>query len=278
MKKAMAAIAFLAVAFMGAFPKAGADSYVIPGSGVGTKITSVPYIITTRGFYYLSQNLTFKPISGTAIEVNADDVTLDLMGFCLTAADKSSDGIAISAGRSNVEIRNGSIRGFSGRGVYSVDNSCKGIRVTSLRVSNTGGIGIDLYGTDHLVMECSVKSAGSHGIYAGPGSLFKDNVVINNIDDGIRTSYGCNVVGNVAASNFRGIAVWPGSSVTDNTVYNNGADGIAAADNCTVTRNTAYFNAGTGITAGNYCTITNNTTDGLTYGSNCTTADNTVTP
>ena len=66
--------------------------------------------------------------------------------------------------------------------------------------------------------------------------------------------------------------------MTDNTVSGNSSDGISAADYCTITRNTAYNNTGTGIANGNYCTITNDTADGLTYGSNCTTADNTVTP
>ena len=273
----MAAIAFLAVAFMCALPKASADSYVIPGSGVGTKISHVPYTITTPGFYYLAQNLTIAPIAGNvAITVEADDVTLDLMGFALSGVGKSNDGIVFSGIRSNVEIRNGSLRNFNGKGIYALD--AKGIRVISLRVRDTAAAGIELSGTNHLVMDCTVIGAGGHGILAGTGSLVKGNIVINNTDYGIKAYDGSNVVGNVAAANGLGIAAAVFSSVIDNTVANNTSNGISVADNCTVSRNTAYNNTGTGIRTGIYCTITNNTADGLTYGSNCTTADNTETP
>lgn len=57
-----------------------AEFYVIPVGGprVGTEIKSLPYTITTPGFYYLTKNLT---ATGTGITVNAGDVTIDLMGF-----------------------------------------------------------------------------------------------------------------------------------------------------------------------------------------------------
>jgi parallel beta-helix repeat protein len=276
MKKVMAMVALMAVAFMGALLTANADSYVI-ASGVGTKISRVPYTITTPGFYYLAQNLTIAPIAGNvAITVEADNVTLDLMGFVLSGVGKSDDGIVFSGIRSNVEIRNGSLRDFNGKGIYALD--ARGIRVISLRVRDTAAAGIELGGTDHLVMNCSVKSAGGHGILVGTGSLVKGNLVLNNADYGIKAYGGSSLVGNVVASNGLGIAAASFSLVTDNTVANNTSNGIYAADKCTLSRNTAYNNTGTGIATGIYCTITNNTTDGLTYGSNCTTADNTVAP
>jgi hypothetical protein len=275
MKKVLAMAALLVVACAGALPAASADSYVIAG-GVGIKISYVPYTITSPGFYYLAQNLTLAPVNASAITVQADDVTLDLMGFSLSGTGKTIDGIVLSGVRSNVEIRNGSLRNFSAKGIYALDS--RGIRVISLRVGDTAATGIELGGTNHLVMDCSVKSAGGHGIFAGTGSLVKGNLVMNNTDYGIKANDGSNVVSNVAASNGLGIAAARFSSVIDNTVASNTSNGISAADNCTVTRNTAYNNSGTGITTGIYCTITNNTTDGLTHGSNCTIADNTLTP
>jgi parallel beta-helix repeat protein len=275
MKKGMALVAFLAMALMGAIPTASADSYVIAG-GVGTKISYVPYTISSPGFYYLAQNLTLAPVNANAITVQADNVTLDLMGFALSGVGKTKDGIVLSGTRSNVEIRNGTLRSFSGKGIYALD--ARGIRVISLRVRDTAGTGIELGGTDHLVMDCSVKSAGGFGIFAGTGSLVKGNLVMNNTDYGIKAYGGSNVVGNVAASNSVGIAASFFSSVIDNTVANNTSNGISVADNCTVSRNTAYNNTGTGIITGIYCTITNNTTDGLTYGNNSTPVNNTVAP
>ena len=186
------------------------DAIHIPvGAVAGTKITSVPCTITVPGFYYLAQNLTYAPIPGNAITVQADNVTLDLMGFSLSGVGKTSDGIVLSGIRSNVEIRNGTIRGFSGRGVTASDTGCKGLRIISLRVIDTAATGIHIGGTDHLVVDCSVIGAGDHGIYVGVGSLVKCNLFINNTNYGVKADFGSNVVGNVAASNMRGIVAQP---------------------------------------------------------------------
>ena len=65
-----------------------------------------------RASITLAGNLTYSG-STNAITVSADDVTLDLMGFSLTnsGAKGSTYGINLS-GRTNVEIRNGTVRGF----------------------------------------------------------------------------------------------------------------------------------------------------------------------
>jgi hypothetical protein len=87
---------------------ADSDFYVIAGGGatVGTKISSVPFIINTPGFYFFSRNLDH---SGTepAIFVNADNVTIDLMGFSLSHTGIGGLGMGIALGSNNVEIRNG---------------------------------------------------------------------------------------------------------------------------------------------------------------------------
>ena len=107
-------VALLAVVLLsGSAAWAAEDFYVIAGGGaVGTKITSVPYTITQPGFYFLTGNLTYNG-TGNAITVSANNVTLDLMGFSLsyTGSAAQPNGIFMT-GRSNVEIRNGSIIGF----------------------------------------------------------------------------------------------------------------------------------------------------------------------
>ena len=84
---------------------------------MGTKISSVPYTITQPGFYFLTGNLTYNGALN-AITVSANNVTLDLMGFSLSYTGSASqpNGIYMS-GRSNVEVRNGSVTGFY-TGVY----------------------------------------------------------------------------------------------------------------------------------------------------------------
>jgi parallel beta-helix repeat protein len=229
--------------------------------------------------YYLTSNLAASATDKDAITVEADDVTLDLMGFCLTGPGKGSgsgnSGIFVATSRTNVEIRNGSIKAFGHAGINS---TCTGIRAVGLRVRDTGATGIFLGGWDGLVMDCTVMLTGGDGILIGNSSLVKGSQVAGNSHYGIYLKSGSTAVGNTARNNINGIHASGSASVTDNTVSGNSANGIYCEDRCTITRNTAYNNAGAGIAAGNDCTITNNTTDGLTSGANCTLADNTVTP
>jgi len=261
---------------------AAADFYVIAGGGrLGTAITTVPIAITSPGLYYLSNNLTSSVTTNNAITVNADDVTIDLMGFCLTGPGKESgegnSGIRVAATRTNVEIRNGSIKAFGFDGIQAGDD-CTGIRVVALRVRETGHNGINLKGDANLVMDCAVMNVGSDGITfgLGGGSMVKGCHVQSCKDMGIYLGLEATAVGNTVRLCRRGIL--GGRFVADNTVGFSGEIGIAVGMGNTITRNTAYINTGTGINTGDYCTITNNTTDGLKSEPTCTLADNTVTP
>ncbi len=253
--------------------------YVVAvGGGVGTKITSLPYTISSPGFYYLGGNLTTQE---TAITVNASDVTLNLMGFCITGPGVESNaatGLNIIPDCSNVEIRNGTLKGFSQYGIYAKSSST-GIRLIDIRVKDCLS-GISLDGAGNLVRDCSVMMTGSFGaISVGGASLVKSNYVTQNQYTGIDAGVGSNVLANVASSNGDGIRAYLGTSVLDNTVFNNTFQGIDVTGSfCTISRNTASNNGGKGIYAGYYCTITNNTTDGLTSDNGCTLANNTVTP
>jgi hypothetical protein len=266
---------------------ADGDFYVVAvGSrgGVRTKITTLPYTITSPGFYYLGGNLTqaFSP-GGDAITVSSDDVTLDLMGFCLSGPGKQSgiySGIYSASQRSNVEIRNGSVRYFGGAGISFNSGSNVGIRVIGVRVRETGGSGIGLNGNANLVMDCSAMNAGNICIdVTAAGNTIKGNLVSGSDHEGIRAGVGSTVMGNVARSNgYAGISA-AGSLVIDNVAAFNVGYGIITGSNATVTRNTAGANGDVGIRTDTYCTITNNTTDGLTYdNATCNLANNTVTP
>jgi parallel beta-helix repeat protein len=154
---------------------ADSDFYVIAGGGatVGTKISSVPFIINTPGFYFFSRNLDH---SGTepAIFVNADNVTIDLMGFSLSHTAISGLGMGIALGSNNVEIRNGTIRGFY-IGIFSASTSGYNHRVINIAALNPGvgtsGGNILLAGTDHLVKNCTAANCGASGIEIGSGTI-----------------------------------------------------------------------------------------------------------
>ena len=127
---------------------------------MGTKITTLPYTISQPGFYYLSGNLTYSS-SSNAITVNADNVTLDLMGFRLirgTATSGSPNGVYIS-GRKNVEVRNGTLRGFwtAIYEKYETGTNHRVINVRAIYGTISGGSGIWLQGNGHLVKDCNAS-------------------------------------------------------------------------------------------------------------------------
>ena len=56
-----------------------------------TPISSLPFTISQSGSYYLTRNLQFTAATGPAILINANYVTLDLMGFTLSSTALVSD-------------------------------------------------------------------------------------------------------------------------------------------------------------------------------------------
>lgn len=231
--------------------------YVIGGGGKnGTPISSVPYTISAPGMYYLSGNLTCASTTQDAITINASDVTLDLMGYCLTGPGKTEAGITsgiASTNSFNVEIRNGSIKNFGSCGVYSF--ACTGIRVLGVRVRDIGASGIWVSGTNHLIASCSAIT-NNIGICSNGGTtIIKSNHVSGNLEYGILASSRCTVADNLVMDNAAGIWVGGYSTITGNTVRDN---------------------TNFGIDAGDYSTVVNNTTKGLTSGTHCTLANNTV--
>lgn len=180
---------------------ADGDFYVVAGGGVGTKISSLPYTISTPGFYYLSKDLS---TSGAGITVNASHVTIDLMGFSLVGTDKTNTGIYIS-GKTNVEVRNGTVRFFE-KGIYD-DSGGANHRIINVRVE-VNSFGIWFYGSSHLVKSCTAANNSNTAIYVDGG----------------------NVSGNVLNNNGTGIYIGEGT-ISGNTVIN-APDGVGGGIHC----------------------------------------------
>jgi hypothetical protein len=204
MKKNLGLLAMV-VAFMlgGNAAWADGDFYVIAGgggAGVGTKITSVPYSIKASGFYFLTGNLTLDSNQGgSAIYVDANDVTIDLMGFSLSYAGSLWSVGVYMGDRTNVELRNGTVRGFTQAGIMGNEPGSNHRVVNVRALDNIGGHGILLRGSSNLVKNCTASNNVAGFI-----------IVSGNISD-------C-----VAASNTWG-GIWhkgPGS-VLNNTAFNN---------------------------------------------------------
>ena len=163
-------------------------------------ITSVPLTITQSGSYYLTGNLQITAGDNTAISIQANDVTLDLMGYRLKGSGGAISEIGVLIdGHSNVEVRNGIIEGFSGSAVNSQAGSV-GCRLTNLRVSNGFLNGLAIFGTGHVVDGC-VVSGYDAGIYASEGCIITNNIICNN-KTGIAFATGnCYIHGNMLFGN-----------------------------------------------------------------------------
>jgi hypothetical protein len=215
------------------------DAYVIVGGrGVGTAITTVPRIITTPGFYYLNRNLTTANATDTAITINTSGVTLDLMGFSISAPSPSTgDGVHI-AGGGNVEVRNGVVSNFA-NGIYSFwgaggDNH----RLINLRVS---GCGTGIYGSGDgiIVLGCQALDCGTGFANAGAwGALYERNTAMYNGTGFDFIGLG-NLVNNTAGGNGNGF-ILPGSPtvIVDRCNAHANMTNWTGLAGCTVTINT----------------------------------------
>lgn len=227
----------------------------IPGSVAPTSV----YTISESGSYYLTGDRT---CSGVGIQVDADDVTIDLMGYSLIGPGSGTDNGVNMNTRNNVEIRNGTIRDFY-NGIYEGDITGKGHRVIGIRSISNRLHGIYLRSLDNLIKNCRIGENGAsadssiYGLYTWYGAEVVRNIVSDN--------------GNSAAANVYGIFANSGGTVTGNTVYDNGDGasgyvyGISTGNGVTVFGNTVYqngFGANNqvyGIKAENGNTVSRNT-------------------
>ena len=170
----------------------------------------IPLTISTPGSYYLTEDVT---AAGTAITVVVDDVTIDLAGFALVGPGSGTNYGIYMSGRSNVEIRNGTVRDFR-YGIRESSSLGQDHRVIDVRAMSNAYSGIFLAGKSHLVKDCTASDNGNsatisvYGIYAGNGNTVTGNTAYEN--------------GNSATSTVYGIYALSGSTVTGNTTYNNG--------------------------------------------------------
>ena len=152
-------------------------------------IDSVPAVISTQGVWCLRGDVSTAQTSGSAIEIAANNVTIDCNGYKIggLAAGSSSAANGIYAyGRMNITVRNCNIRGFL-HGISLFGSNAGGHLVEDNRLDGNLYVGMDIYGDNNTVQRNQVYDTGggtstssmiNYGIYAQAN-------VIGNIVDGI---------------------------------------------------------------------------------------------
>jgi len=208
---------------------------ITPGDAAGFPVT-----ISQTGSYRLTGNLAL-PASTGGILIQAANVTLDLGGFairgpnvctgypvtsCTTTAGPA--GIESSAAAYLAVVRNGSVLGAAGFGLYLRGASSS---VEQLRVLGAGGSGIDVTPAGRVVDSFSGGNL-VYGIAMLDGGEATGNEVRGNKDDGISCggALGCTVIGNRSFQNGGYGLTIPGPDpaiVSRNLISGNGSGTIA---------------------------------------------------
>jgi hypothetical protein len=185
-----------------------------------TPISSVPFTISAAGSYYVTTNLT----SGTdenGILVAADNVTIDLNGFTLFGGGGSSgEGVSTSGARTNIVLRNGTLRNWPGSGVNFYDSGASQTLVENVQaIGNTfTGIGVK---NGSRVHECLAGGNGG-GIIVDNDSLVEHCKASGNAGDGIIAVNNCELKDNQSTGNGTGLHLTGVNTiVANNTVKTN---------------------------------------------------------
>ena len=179
-------------------------------------INDLPYSITNRGSYFLAASITGGELDN-GIEIAADNVTLDLMGFTLQGGG-GSDGVYVSGAQRNVIIRNGIVSGWANgvrteegsncrvEGIIAVSNSNCGISVGAASVAerctadaNLGGF--QVAGANSILRNCLAQRNMASGIEASSGALVENCESFSNAYHGITCGADCLIRGNRCIGN-----------------------------------------------------------------------------
>ena len=247
----------------------------------GTPIDTIPYLITQPGTYFLTGNFSHAG-PGSAIIVEAPDVTIDLGGFSLTGPgpDSGINGVETITTGANLRLHNGTINSFDtgvigvGRnaqiigvrvsgngygisaaaslisGCTAVENTHVGI-TTQLAQYTIPGYGSAASSSAAVVEHCSAIANGEAGYVIAEGALLVDSSASINKRFGINTTGACriqrcNVSGTVADGSTPGygVALASGANITDTTVRGCATGGIFLASSRNVVKGCNVSNNG----------------------------------
>jgi hypothetical protein len=239
-----------------------------------TPISSVPFVISTPGSYYLTTNITSS--TGDAIDIAANGVTLDLNGFTISSTLDPANGIAIglNTGVSDITILNGHVvsgvtnnvaGGYSGSGFgYGIYGpSVSNVRVAGVSVVGCRYDGINLnpsVASSTTVESCTVRTVGGYGIVADTVSHSIAYQCANYAIFAIETASDCygnstssHGVDATTANNCYGVSGGNGDGVTAFTAINCFGSSASGRGVVASTANNCFgsSSSGIGLEAGN---------------------------
>ncbi|TVQ64453.1 MAG: right-handed parallel beta-helix repeat-containing protein [Phycisphaerales bacterium] len=240
--------------------------------------------ITQPGSYYLTGN-ELGQLGKDGIIIEANDVTIDLMGFTLRGVSGAGRGIRTIGARSRITVRNGNIVQWGLGGVLLFNGGIElGSRVEGVTAASNGADGIRV-GINGVVRGCTTDNNSADGISAGESSFVTECCARSNTGSGVNVGPRSVVIGCSCASNGSfgistqnlGRSIVSHCAATSNTLA-----GIRVFQECFVTKNVcagnnvAVFN-GTGIlVSGGQSRIEENNCTGNHSGIRVTTAGNLI--
>lgn len=214
-----------------------------------TIITTIPYTISSPGYYELGSNISSTNSNFSAITINSDNVTLDLKNYTLSNSGAGpntiSNGVYANQ-RKNVTIQNGAVSNF----LYGIrlEDTSTNYSVSNYLVKNVKTLsntfrGMCISGTNNSVTCCIVDDT--------QGCTFFSNA----FSCGIEVKGVCNYVArNVISTVFpQGTGEGLGISVSD------GGNGSLIEDNKIINATLASSSYGIWV-GGNSNVVCNNNT------------------
>jgi len=208
-------------------PRIAINAVNTPGDNDATPST---FKITQPGSYYLAGNLV-GAVGKDGIEIAASNVTIDLNGFVLSAANSNSGIVAQQALRGLV-IRNGVIsQGFSDRGIrlrgQTLDQTPIGSTIEDITINSGVEAAIDV-GSSNRIASIVIDGASS-GIYTGTSNAIRD-CVIRVGTTGISADGGSTVEGVTIRGADTGISIGGRGSVVRDCTVTESSIGISASN------------------------------------------------
>jgi len=167
-------------------------------------VKSLPAVISSPGSWCLNRSLFTNINDGRAIEIKADNVTLDGRGFELNgeAGGPYTDAIGIASWNyKNTTVRNIRVVGFDeGLSIGNTGdaNLSRGHLLEKIRVDRSRTIGIRLFAEDSTIRKCTVNdTVGVYGFSAGIAQKGANTSITDNQVFDTRSAYSG---GNASAS------------------------------------------------------------------------------